>query len=244
MKKIKFSWHWFEIVLIVINLLVHLYIASRPANTLMNWYTSDDAFYYFQVARNVANGMGTTFDGINLTNGFHPLWMLVCIPVFSLAKFDLFLPLRLLALISAALNTAAGILIYRLLKKYLSQGVAALTALIWVFTPSIHLVIVQRGLETSISAFFLVLLLFLVNRWRDEPALPFKKLILLGLVAGLAILARLDNVFVVLLVGVWFVMGMASVYLRTVAVGDLALIFASGLLSYYIRLRAGPFYLQ
>jgi hypothetical protein len=234
----------FEAGLIILSLLFHLYVIFSPADSLVNWYTSDDAFYYFQVARNVANGQGATFDGINLTNGFHPLWMLVCIPVFSLAKFDLFLPLRLLALISAALNTAAGILLYRLLKKYLSQGVAALTALVWVFTPSIHLVIVQRGMETSISAFFLVWLLYLVNRWRDDPALPPKKSVLLGLVAGLAILARLDNVFVVLLVGIWFVMGTASVYLRTVAVGDLALIFASGLLSYYIRLRAGPFYLQ
>jgi hypothetical protein len=234
----------FEAGLIILSLLFHLYVIFSPADSLVNWYTSDDAFYYFQVARNVANGLGATFDGINLTNGFHPLWMLVCIPVFSLAKFDLFLPLRLLALISAALNTGAGILLYRLLKKYLSQGVAALTALIWVFTPSIHMLIIQRGMETSISAFFLVLLLFLVNRWRDDPALPPKKSVLLGLVAGLAILARLDNVFVVLLVGVWFVMGTASVYLRTVAVGDLALIFASGMLSYYIRLRAGPFYLQ
>ena len=234
----------FEAGLIILSLLFHLYVIFSPADSLVNWYTSDDAFYYFQVARNVANGLGATFDGINLTNGFHPLWMLVCIPVFSLAKFDLFLPLRLLALISAALNTTAGILLYRLLKKYLSQGVAALTALIWVFTPSIHMLIIQRGMETSISAFFLVLLLFLVNRWRDDPALPPKKSVLLGLVAGLAILARLDNVFVVLLVGVWFVMGTASVYLRTVAVGDLALIFASGMLSYYIRLRAGPFYLQ
>ena len=234
----------FEAGLIILSLLFHLYVIFSPADSLVNWYTSDDAFYYFQVARNVANGLGATFDGINLTNGFHPLWMLVCIPVFSLAKFDLFLPLRLLALISAALNTTAGILLYRLLKKYLSQGVAALTALIWVFTPSFHMLIIQRGMETSISAFFLVLLLFLVNRWRDDPALPPKKSVLLGLVAGLAILARLDNVFVVLLVGVWFVMGTASVYLRTVAVGDLALIFASGMLSYYIRLRAGPFYLQ
>jgi len=234
----------FESGLIILSLLFHLYVIFSPADSLVNWYTSDDAFYYFQVARNIANGLGATFDGINLTNGFHPLWMLVCIPVFSLAKFDLFLPLRLLALISAAYNTAAGVLLYRLLKKYLSQGVAALTALILVFTPSIHLVIVQRGMETSISAFFLVWLLYLVNRWRDDPALPPKKSVLLGLVAGLAILARLDNVFVVLLVGVWFVMGTASVYLRTVVVGDLAFIFASGLLSYYIRLRAGPFYLQ
>lgn len=240
-KRIKIS---FEAGLIILSLLFHLYVIFSPADSLINWYTSDDAFYYFQVARHIVNGQGVTFDGINLTNGFHPLWMLVCIPVFSLTKFNLFLPLRLLVLISAALNTAAGILLYRLLKKYLSKEVSAITALILVFTPSIHSLIVQRGMETSISAFFLVLLLYLVNRWRDEPVLPLKKLALVGLVAGLAILARLDNIFVVLLIGVWFVLGTARTYLRTIAVGDLALIFASALLSYYIRLRAGPFYIR
>jgi hypothetical protein len=42
----------------------------------------DDAFYYFEIARNSAHGFGLTFDRINLTNGFHPLWMLMCIPVY------------------------------------------------------------------------------------------------------------------------------------------------------------------
>ncbi|MGZ4726103.1 MAG: hypothetical protein ACXWB2_00140, partial [Acidimicrobiales bacterium] len=39
--------------------------------------TFDDAFYYFGIARNVAHGHGSTFDGIDPTNGYHPLWMLV-----------------------------------------------------------------------------------------------------------------------------------------------------------------------
>ena len=46
--------------------------------------TFDDAFYYFGIARNVAEGHGSTFDGINLTNGYHPLWMLLSVPVFGL----------------------------------------------------------------------------------------------------------------------------------------------------------------
>ena len=46
--------------------------------------TFDDAFYYFGIARNVAHGHGSTFDGINLTNGYHPLWMLLSTPVYGL----------------------------------------------------------------------------------------------------------------------------------------------------------------
>jgi hypothetical protein len=46
--------------------------------------TFDDAFYYFGIARNVAQGHGSTFDGIDLTNGYHPLWMLLAVPTYAL----------------------------------------------------------------------------------------------------------------------------------------------------------------
>ncbi len=45
--------------------------------------TFDDAFYYFGIARNVAHGHGSTFDGIDPTNGYHPLWMLMSVPVYA-----------------------------------------------------------------------------------------------------------------------------------------------------------------
>ena len=44
--------------------------------------TSDDAFYYFRIAHNIATGRGVTFDGEILTNGFHPLWMALVTPLF------------------------------------------------------------------------------------------------------------------------------------------------------------------
>lgn len=46
--------------------------------------TFDDAYYYFGISENLAGGAGSTFDGINPTNGYHPLWMLVSAPVFAL----------------------------------------------------------------------------------------------------------------------------------------------------------------
>jgi len=36
--------------------------------------TPDDAYYYLTIARNLAAGVGSTFDGIHKTNGYHPLW--------------------------------------------------------------------------------------------------------------------------------------------------------------------------
>jgi len=240
--RLKVTWRWFEISLIILSMLVHLYIASRPADSMMNWYASDDGFYYFKVAANITNGLGVTFDGINPTNGFHPLWMLVCIPVFALARFDLILPLRLLILVSALLNAGTAVLIFRLLRKFINPATAAAMGIFWVFLPSIHHTVAQNGMESTISVFFLALLFYLVVQWREER-LGLLKLVPLGIVAGLAILARLDNVFVVMLLGVWFVFGLTSNYLRTIVVGDLALIYIVGLLGYYFRLPAGPAYL-
>ena len=241
MKKFKFRTYGVEITLIAVSLLVHLYIALRPVDILMNWYTSDDSFYYFKVAANIANGLGSTFDGISRTNGFHPLWMLVCIPVFSLARFDLFLPLRVLILVSAAINAGTAILILHLLRKFLSFATAAAMAVVWTFLPSIHSVVVQNGMESAISGFFLALLIYLAITWRDEP-LKIGRLSVLGTVAGLAILSRLDNIFVVLLLGVWFVLSQTSGYLRAVVLSDLVFIFFAGLLGYYFRLLPGPGY--
>jgi hypothetical protein len=41
--------------------------------------TFDDAWYYGEIGRNLAAGLGSTFDTINATNGYHPLWQAVCV---------------------------------------------------------------------------------------------------------------------------------------------------------------------
>jgi hypothetical protein len=239
--RFKANWRWFELGLIIVSLLVHFYIATRPADSLMKWYASDDGFYYFKVAENITAGLGVTFDGINPTNGFHPLWMLVCIPVFALARFNLILPLRVLVLVTALIHAGTAILIFRLLRKFISAATAAAIGVIWLFLPSIHQTVAQNGMESTISAFFLAWLFYLVIQ-RQEERPGIWKLASLGCVAGLAILARLDNIFVVMLLGAWFVLGLTSGYLRTLLVGDLALIYIVGLLSYYFRLTPGPAY--
>ena len=43
--------------------------------------TVDDSFYYFNTAVHAARGEGFTFDGIHPTNGFHPLWMWLLVPL-------------------------------------------------------------------------------------------------------------------------------------------------------------------
>ena len=46
----------------------------------------DDAFYYLGVARSLAEGHGSTFAGSIMTNGYHPLWLALLVPVTWLVQ--------------------------------------------------------------------------------------------------------------------------------------------------------------
>jgi hypothetical protein len=228
----------FETGIVVLTLVLHLFVAFAPADSLMHWYRNDDAFYYFKVAVNFINGHGMSFDGINLSNGFQPLWEVVCIAVFWTANYSLILPLRLMVIVSALLNAGTAIFIFRILRTFIPAGTAAIPAILWLFLPFIHTTVVQNGLEAGLSVFLIAFLIHLAIKLQKEDV-RLGHLVLTGMAAGLAILARLDNIFVVALVGVWFTLGPVPAYLRTVITGDLAIIFIAGLMSNFIGLRTG-----
>ncbi len=60
------------------------YLLSR--SDIVNFvagFNNDDAFYYFQIAKNLAAGQFSTFDGgITRTNGYHPVWALLLTPFY------------------------------------------------------------------------------------------------------------------------------------------------------------------
>ncbi len=200
---------WFELLIVLALLGINGYAAFSDAYNLPNkWFTRDDAYYYFKVAQNISEGHGSTFDGINPTNGYHPLWTLVCVPIFALARFDLILPLRILIILLAGLRAATSLLLYRLLGNVIARPIAMLVALYWAFDYAIHTTAYQQGLETGLAAFCLVLFLFLLQRFeRDRKTAPVKgkQIALLSIAATLVTFSRLDMVFLAGLFGVWIV---------------------------------------
>lgn len=53
-----------------------VFVFWRPAPFAASF---DDAYYYFAIGRNWAHGHLSTFDMIDRTNGYHPLWQLICV---------------------------------------------------------------------------------------------------------------------------------------------------------------------
>ncbi len=127
-----------EIIIIALVMFASLYVALSPANSLTNWYNNDDGFFYFKVAQNIVSGHGVTFDGINATNGFHPLWMLICIPVYALIKGDLITPLRVIVILFGIMQAVSMVVIYRIFVNRLSKHYIIFTHNdIWVFMAGI-----------------------------------------------------------------------------------------------------------
>jgi hypothetical protein len=78
--------------------------------------TFDDAYYYFGIARNLAEGNGPTFDGINPTNGYHPFWLVAAVPVYWLGLDDL-TSVRVLLLVQLAAYVGALVVIARVVSS-------------------------------------------------------------------------------------------------------------------------------
>jgi hypothetical protein len=232
--------HWFELALIALVMGVHIYAAfSAPHNFSTRWFTRDDAYYYFKVAQNISEGHGSTFDGINPTNGYHPLWMLVCVPIFALARFDLILPLRVLLVVMAALSVTTSILLFRLLKKATGEPIAMLAASFWAFNMEVHSVVTQQGMETGVVALSAVVFLYLLQKMEGKQ-LTSKDLVYLALAALFVIFSRLDGIFLVLIAGFWVIFRGSSIrYLLSI---DLIATF-SVVVSAYIQRAGLKFYL-
>lgn len=198
--------HWFEWILIAVVMGVHIYAAlSAPHNFPMRWFVRDDAYYYFKVAQNISEGRGSTFDGINPTNGYHPLWLLICVPIFALARFDLILPLRVLLVVMAALSVGTSILLFRLLKEPLGEAVAMLAAAFWSMDLTIHEVITQQGLESGLVAFSMVLFLYLLQQQEKKERWTPGDFVKLGLVALFVLFSRLDGIYLAMIAGIWII---------------------------------------
>ncbi len=229
----------FEISLVAVLMAIYLYAAlSESHNFATEWFIRDDAYYYFKVAQNISEGRGSTFDGINPTNGYHPLWMIVCIPIFALARFDLILPLRILVIVSGAISAWTGVLLFRLVGRALSPPAAVLAATYWCFDRYIHFNVTMFGLETGITALTMTAFLLAISNlepdFRHKP-LASRQLLNLGLLAVAMVFSRLDTVFLAILAGAWILL--RGTPIRYYLLFDIAVIVAAAFVS--IALRTG-----
>ncbi|MHB0939305.1 MAG: hypothetical protein ACYDCO_24545 [Armatimonadota bacterium] len=179
----------------VVVLLGGALLLLTPLPVLMGAYIPDDAFYYFQTARNLAATGFSSFDGIHYTNGYQPLWFLICVPFFKLFPHGGDVPVRLILLLQLLLAALSTALVVRLFARQAGLAPAALAGAAWVF---IFQRIMLNGLETSLLTLLYVLLLDRYLAATQEEEIRPGRYFGLGLLLALTFLARTDSGFLLL----------------------------------------------
>lgn len=182
------------LLLITLGLGVRLYISWMDVTTLLK-FVPDDAYIYFKLASNIVSGKGSTFDGLTPTNGFHPLWLLMLMPLFRLSSPDLELPIHLSLSLASLLNVFTAIFIFRIVE--LAGGKprwAMIACAIWLFNPFIILIALS-GVEVSLYVFFAALTIYWWFSTKLQGGFSYVRIATLGIVTGFTILSRTDAIF-------------------------------------------------
>ena len=156
----------------------------------------DDAFYYFEIARNIANGRNVTFDGETLTNGFHPLWVVFLTPLYWITD-DPDLAVHLAFTIAALLGVGTALLVFAIVRTLTGNAWAGLAgATFYALHPQIIIESIN-GMETALTVFFVALTIWLFVRIVcGEERTSWASYTWLGASGGLMVLSRTDTAFI------------------------------------------------
>jgi hypothetical protein len=175
-------------VLIAVLMTLALLPQVAPTN-----FPADDALFYLQVARHIAEGHGSTFNTITPTNGYHPLWMAICVVSALVSDGNSLLLLRVIFAIQAVLALLILLAFRRLVASVSPSG--------WILgipIAGVYFLTGMYGSEAHLNgALVMASLLAAFRSALSSRLYP----IVLGLLLGLTVLARLDNVFVAASIG-------------------------------------------
>ena len=157
----------------------------------------DDATYYFKAAQYLAAGKGFTFDGIHQTNGFHPLWLLVLWPLYRFVPGSPEMLLRLSLVLQIALLAAATLILFRVHRAFFSRRVGLVSLVLFLSLLYFRAI---NGMESALLVLMLALCFYVA--WRGAPFSTDRAMASFGfgLTLGLVTLARLDMIFLPLIV--------------------------------------------
>jgi len=182
---------------------VYLFLCDRAK---VVWYVSDDAYYYFCVARNLATGRGLSADGLTPTTGVHALYTLLLAGLYKLGLPGPDAFVRQIIAFNFALHWAtAGVL--AVAARRLWGPTAGVWAMVFWLANPYALLIAGIGVEGALCAMVVALLLAAMASWtataRDGRASTPWHWIAVGGALAMAVSARSDLLLLAVLVVLW-----------------------------------------
>ncbi|MHB1674540.1 MAG: hypothetical protein ACYCSP_09850 [Acidobacteriaceae bacterium] len=174
---------WLDIFFALLTMAYAVLFVRQPSP-----FFADDSFFYLVVGRNFALGYGSTFNRLMQTNGYHPIWMLLCAAVYRVFP-DRTTGLHMIAALIALLNIVVLVVAAQLLRRLRAPAWVAWTILIpFLFG-------LQLGTESSLSAALLAGTLLALYKFFEHP--NWKSGFAFNVLAAFSVLGRLDSIFVI-----------------------------------------------
>ncbi|CAD6526078.1 hypothetical protein LMG27952_01889 [Paraburkholderia hiiakae] len=174
----------------------------RPISWLTNFWLFEDFGYSLKIAKNIALGVGETFDGVISTNGYQPLYVWILVPAFWLFPSNVLIPVYVAETLLAICNSVTVIFLYLVVTKVTERpwsGIAA--ALIW----AMNLAVARNGtlgLETGLATMMVAATAAYVIAI-DLRQRASRHAVTLGVLLGVSFLARVDAIFLVIAVSLY-----------------------------------------
>ncbi len=186
--------------------LLALALCLRPVSQLENKPLTEDGYLLLSVSRHLATGRGFSADGLHPTNGFQPLFTVLASLPYLVAGGNRIAGLRGVLALDALFYVVTGCLVGLICRRMFAPGTMAFrlaAPLGAVSFLSADYVITSsfNGLETG-----LLLLVYALIWWywsTHDLNSPVQQVIL-GLLLGAAVLARIDSIFLVASVAAHF----------------------------------------
>jgi hypothetical protein len=185
-------------VLLLIGLVPRIAVALLPERSFVS-IVVDDAAYYLQLAKEFGQHGVPTMDGVHITNGFHPLWLLVLTPLTWVVDSPMLL-LRITVLICALLGGVTFWITGRLLVPRLGTAPTTIGLAVWWLNPE-SVSSTASGVEAALACLLVAATATQGIRYAERP--DRRRAVTFGILAGLTYLARTDAALAVAAIGAW-----------------------------------------
>ena len=182
--------HWVVLIaVLIVGLGARFALIAADSDTLVR-VIPDDAFYYFETAQHVVAGQGSTFDGVHAANGYHPLWLLLLLPVATAS--EPLLLVRSALVLGCLLSVLSTLILWKSMQRVNpASWLPLLIAGLYFLAPRV-IAASLNGLETSLAT-ALFAAAFYVTIVATRTSIKYD--VGLGVLLGLMFLARTDTVF-------------------------------------------------
>ncbi len=179
-------------------------ILAAPFFSGSSWliFVQDDFLYYLKVAQNIAQGRGSTFNGIVPTNGYQPLWLLILV-AFSWITQNQHLVVAFLAMSTFVAAVITFLLARRLLRSTGIRPLLIFSMAAWTTLYAVTLFFYGMEVTLTVPIILGVINLLLNVTWLERSSVHT---LLLGLLVSAMVLSRIDTLIFggLVLVGILF----------------------------------------